>query len=116
MAIDLDRLRELCEAATPGEWKSSREDMDSFTMNRDMNKPETQIVAYVYRDPEHRIPVFGEQFRNDSRFIAASRAALPELLRRLSVFEKLFAEMKPGDFMAQRDIDAFRDLASGKGE
>ena len=75
--LDLAELRRLHEAATPGPWRTSREDMDSFVGSSDGG---LESVAYIYRDPADRIPVIGTSYRNDSRLIAAMRNALPALL------------------------------------
>lgn len=101
--------QKIIDAATPGPWGSSREDMDSFAHNEDH---EMVSVAYVYRDPEDRIPVFGGQFRHDSRFIAHSRTAYPELLawaKRarpwLLHLESILAGIRPGEPYYQGAMD-----------
>jgi|SRR5690606_38066107 len=73
----IDELEKLNAARTQGEWGHSRTDMDSYTEDE---FGELSPVAYVYRDPERRVPFFGEQFRNDSNFVAAAVNALPALL------------------------------------
>lgn len=72
----VEEILRYAETATKGLWKSSREDMDSYTTNED---GEMDSVAYVYHEPEQRIPVFGKRFREDSRFIAHARVDVPAL-------------------------------------
>jgi hypothetical protein len=85
MKPDLKAIRERCEAATAGDWGSSREDMDSYIPSTD---GEWTPVAYVYRGNEPRIPVMGDMFRYDSRFIAHARTDIPALLDYIAELEK----------------------------
>lgn len=78
--VDIARLRKLLAEATPGEWSASREDMDSYTEDEDGH---LVPVAYIYRDQEQRIPVYGDQFRYDSRLIVALRNTASALLDEL---------------------------------
>ncbi len=91
---------EMCEKATPGPWSKSRMDMDSYSCNE---KGDYEIVAYVYRNPEPRIPCFGLQFRNDAKFISESREALPYWIKRAQEAEKLLKEILPAaKYLSQR--------------
>ena len=72
----LQEIGNRANAATVGPWTSSREDMDSYVDFEEESTP----VAYIYRAPEERIGVLGNQFRNDSRFIANARQDIPALL------------------------------------
>ncbi len=69
------------EAATPGPWSSSREDMDSYIPSTD---GDTNLVVFVYRDPHERIPVMGGSERPDARLIAAAPTDIRDLLAEVS--------------------------------
>ena len=75
----IEELEALATKATPGPWNASREDMDSYTESPESDG-EAIPVAYVYRKPEERIPVYGDAFRDDSRLIVAAINSLPRLL------------------------------------
>jgi hypothetical protein len=62
---------------TPGPWRTSREDMESFTQRED---GAIDNVVYIYRGDQPRIPVFGGELDNaraDARLMASS----PNLLK-----------------------------------
>ncbi len=67
---------------TPGPWKTSREDMDSYATNE---SGKMEHVVYVYRGDrgdQPRIPIFAGKLNNaraDARLIAASRELLVAL-------------------------------------
>jgi hypothetical protein len=94
---DIKADLEMCEKATPGPWSKSRMDMDSYSCNE---KGDYEIVAYVYRNPEPRIPCFGLQFRNDAKFISESREALPHYIKRTMEAEDLLKAT-----LEQLDVD-----------
>jgi hypothetical protein len=57
---------------TPRPWSTSREDMDSFTVNQDDTTGETEHVVYIYRGDQPRIAVFAGALNNaraDANFI-----------------------------------------------
>ncbi len=122
MTIPTASLRALAQAATPGKWKSSRGDMDSYTADE---QGEVTAVAYVYRDPEPRIGVFGGKFREDSRFISAcSPSVILAILSRLDRQETLLAEaecvlshmrrdLRPGE---QGTLDKIRAALADEGD
>ncbi len=60
----------------PGEWTTSREDMDSFAVNEE---GEFEHVVYVYRSDQPRIAVFAGK-KNNARADARLIAAAPDLL------------------------------------
>jgi hypothetical protein len=49
---------------TPRPWSTSREDMDSFTVNQDDTTGETEHVVYIYRGDQPRIGVFAGKLDN----------------------------------------------------
>src|SRR5215217_4697461 len=80
---DVSRLEAALVKMTPGEWTTSREDIDSYCVNDDDPKLGVQPVAYVYRKPEQRIGVFGDKFRDDSCAIALAVNLAPTLVKEL---------------------------------
>jgi NTP pyrophosphatase (non-canonical NTP hydrolase) len=80
---DLKADAAVLEKMTPGEWTSSREDMDSYSQNDDYPELGVQPVAYVYRKPEQRIGVWGDNFRGDSIGIAHLKRRAPAWLEEL---------------------------------
>lgn len=59
---------------THGPWEMGRTDIRSFTFCPESE--ETELVQYVYRGEEFRIPVFGSNCVEDARLIASA----PDLL------------------------------------
>ena len=78
-------------AATPGKWTHSRLDIDSYVDTGDGYIP----VAYVYRDPEERVPFLGDNFRGDSIFVANARSDIPALLAHIREQEAIIVQYKP---------------------
>ena len=82
----LAELERLCAEATPGPWRTSREDMESYALDE---SGEWGHVVYIYRPDGHRMPVFGERAREDARFIVAARAALPALIAEVRALRRV---------------------------
>src|SRR5690606_22945170 len=82
----LAELERLCAEATPGPWRTSREDMESYALDE---SGEWGHVVYIYRPDGHRMPVFGERAREDARFIGAARAALPALIAEVRALRRV---------------------------
>src|SRR5690606_31918796 len=82
----LAELERLCAEATPGPWRTSRGDMESYALDE---SGEWGHVVYIYRPDGHRIPLFGERAREDARFIVAARAALPALIAELRALRRV---------------------------
>jgi hypothetical protein len=62
----------MSDNTTPRPWSTSREDMDSFTVNQDDTTGETEHVVYIYRGDQPRIAVFAGALNNaraDANFI-----------------------------------------------
>lgn len=93
MKLDIAKLRELAEKATPGPWQ-------------------TRFIFRVFAAVRTRAHQFGllmqgskESDWKDAEFIAASRTAIPELLRRLDVATEAL-EMIAGDGVERSSEDA----------
>jgi hypothetical protein len=107
--LDLDKLKELCEKATPGPWSRSwiagairhinrNVDFDAFWFPTDEEKKNLDRVNY----PSRHEP--------DYDFIVISRTALPQLIQAL---EKAVAGLKRamyGDHIAA--ANALNDLST----
>ncbi len=81
----IDEIKARERAATPGPWRKSRTDIDSFAINPDEPKEGHQHVAYVYYPDEYvpvfpRIPIFGDNARANADFISSAREDIPALL------------------------------------
>jgi len=81
--LDLDHLKRLCEAATPGPWGWKKGRLmqmaapeSKYTYQRDIGYQETD---YDFNDPARE-----EQAERDAEFIAAARTALPAALDEVS--------------------------------
>lgn len=72
---DLRAIRDRCEAATPGPWRHSREDMISF------NAYDGREESFVYMpEPNERICIRSDPPVEDAEFIAHAREDIPALL------------------------------------
>lgn len=88
MTYTLEQLKELCEKATPGPWKY---DYGNWQVESEHKEFYRNVVAdWCGWDERNEIsknssidPI------NDFEFIAASRTAVPELIHRLEVTERL---------------------------
>lgn len=68
---------------TPLPWNTSREDMQSYTVNHDDNTGEAEHVVYIYRNEQPRIAVFAGKLNNardDARLIVNAVNAHADLL------------------------------------
>lgn len=69
----LDKLRALCDAATPGPWEVDGSGIYSKVIHKDYGRP--WLVS-------------GQVYPNDGDFIAAARTALPALIELCEALEK----------------------------
>lgn len=84
--IDLEELRELADAATPGKW----ERVSARSIEADLGDGSWQVVIDEMNDGVGA----GVIEPADAEFIAAARAAVPELLERLAATEAQLAEAR----------------------
>lgn len=95
----LNEMERRCNAATPGPWSRSREDMDSYTNNPESEFEGVEHVAYLYRDPEQRAAFFGEKNRADLEFISEARADLPWCIGWMRRAAEAIGELRLGNYL-----------------
>lgn len=71
---DFAKLREATEKATPGPRRCSRPDMLSYDASDGVQN------SFIYRSPEERICIRGDNCIEDAAFIATARNEVPFLL------------------------------------
>jgi hypothetical protein len=90
--VDLDNLRSICDAATPGPWLDEHDDGDieSFTISATNS---ASIVVVVEAEEGEFDDDIRDVLANDFAFIAAARAAVPMLLDRVKELEGEVGEL-----------------------
>jgi len=83
MTLDLDHLKKLCEAATPGKWHHGK-----------WTKCPTDYWQ-IFCDELEVTPGAAICLEQDAQFIAASRTAIPELIKRVEELEGELERVKP---------------------
>jgi hypothetical protein len=79
----LDRLEQLEQAATPGEWETSEEDGWNETLRFIKARGSHVVTAYAWSDSSEAGDCEGVVNAPDAALIAESRNALPVLIREL---------------------------------
>jgi hypothetical protein len=92
----------MTDNTTPRPWSTSREDMDSFTVNADDTTGETEHVVYIYRGDQPRIGVFAGKLDNaraDANLIVEAVNSYSARVAR--AMESLAAAAPTGDAIAE---------------
>jgi hypothetical protein len=102
----------MTDNTTPRPWSTSREDMDSFTVNADDTTGETEHVVYIYRGDQPRIGVFAGKLDNaraDANLIVEAVNSYSARVAR--AMESLAAAAPTGDAIAEavKRINLHRD-------
>jgi hypothetical protein len=92
----------MTDNTTPRPWSTSREDMDSFTVNADDTTGETEHVVYISRGDQPRIGVFAGKLDNaraDANLIVEAVNSYSARVAR--AMESLAAAAPTGDAIAE---------------
>lgn len=103
MAMDIDKLKKLADAATPGPW--------CWGMRYVAQPAKENGYRFIAQHPMAETAVEGEQWEADAAFIAASREMIPALIEEVERLQHAVSSQADYSIDLQRIIE---DMAAGR--